>query len=154
MHERLARGDVVAVYAARDGELDLAPVTASCWRRGIAVALPVLAGRAMFFSPYREGAPLRRSRYGILEPAPPAGRAEPPAVIPSVVLAPVVAFDAAGNRLGMGGGYYDRYFAANPDALRLGVAHACQLAPWLPTHAEDVPLAAVATEQGWRVFGV
>ena len=139
----LEGGDIVAVYLCRDGEADLAPLAADCRRRGVALALPVLAG-GFAFAAYEAGAPLSANRYGIDEPAVPV------AVRPTLVLAPLVAFDARGNRLGMGGGYYDRYFQSHPAVRRVGVAHACQRAPALPVTPGDMPLPAVVTEAGWH----
>lgn len=139
--------DIVAVYIRMDGEIDLAPLVARCRRRGVAVAAPTLADGNLRFAAYAADEPMRRGRYGMLEPA----NAAP--VRPALVLTPLVAFDERGNRLGMGGGHYDRYFAEHPKARRVGVAHECQLAPALPVDPWDVPLTAVVTEQGWRAFG-
>ena len=152
----LAATDIVAAYYARDGEVDLAPLIEMCWQRRIVVALPVLAGKRMAFAAYRSETTLRDNRYGIPEPvaAPCGGEDSGEPLEPNVVLAPLVAFDDAGNRLGMGGGYYDRYFAAYPAALRVGVAHECQRAQRLPTNPWDVPLAALTTEKGWRNISV
>ena len=111
--EHLAAADTVAAYCAQDGEVDLAPLIDVCWQRGIAVALPVLSGRRMAFAGYRPDTALRNNRYGILEPV-----SAQPLLEPTVVLAPLVAFDDAGNRLGMGGGYYDRYLARSPRLAR------------------------------------
>lgn len=144
---RIRPADTVAVYLCMDGEVDLAPLVAQCRRQGVAVAVPVLTDGNLRFAAYDADEPMRRGRYGLLEPANPA-----PAR-PALVLTPLVAFDQRGSRLGMGGGHYDRYFAEHPKARRVGVAHECQLAPELPVDPWDVPLAAVATEQGWRAFG-
>lgn len=146
---RLAPTDVVAAYYARDGEVDLAPLMERCWQRRIVVALPVLVGRRMAFAAYRSDTVLRRNRHGIPEPVA-ARRGARSALEPNIVLAPLVAFDADGNRLGMGGGYYDRYFATHPQALRVGVAHECQRAQALPADAWDQRLAALVTETGWQ----
>ena len=145
--EHLAATDIVAAYYARDGEVALAPLIEMCWQRGIVVALPVLAGEEMTFAGYGRDTALRNNRYGIPEPA-----LAQPAPEPTVVLAPLVAFDDTGNRLGMGGGYYDRYLAAHPTALRVGVAHECQRTDGLPTDSRDARLAAVVTERGWLAF--
>ena len=160
---RLDDGATVAAYLARDGEVDLIGVIEACWRRHIVVALPVLSGREMRFAEYRPGTPLVRNRFGIAEPS--AGvreglapfekePAQPEFVAPDVVLAPLVAFDDRGRRLGMGGGYYDRFFAATPDAARIGIAHECQRAPALPATSSDVSLTSVVTETGWQDFCV
>ena len=148
--EHLATTDTVAAYYARDGEVNLAPLMEMCWRRGIRVALPVVVGRRMTFAAYDCTTTLRAGPYGIPTPAAAHAGEAAATLQPNVVLAPLVAFDDDGNRLGMGGGYYDRYFAAHPEALRVGVAHECQRAPQLPTLPTDVPLSALVTEKGWR----
>lgn len=106
------------------------------------MALPVVDGGQLVFADYRPDTKLGRGSYGI--PQPDIVRQ----VRPSVVLAPLVAFTADGRRLGMGGGYYDRYFASAPDARRVGIAHECQRAQHLPADVWDVPLHAVVTENG------
>ena len=136
----------VAGYLARDGEVDLAPLIERCWQRRITVAVPVLRGQEMRFAAYRRDELLRPNPFGIDEPANPAF------VTPDVILAPLVAFDARGRRLGMGGGYYDRYFTATPTVARIGIAHECQRSRDLPATAADVSLTAVVTENGWQAF--
>ena len=141
---RLGDGARIGAYMASDGEVDLTPVIELCWRRSLAVALPVVAADGLRFADYGPSEPLRRNRYGILEPASPAD------AVPTLVLTPLVAFDGHGHRLGHGGGYYDRYLAAHPAAQRIGIAHECQRATHLPAGPLDVPLAAVVTELGWQ----
>ena len=108
------------------------------------MALPVVDGGQLVFADYRPDTKLGRGSYGI--PQPDIVRQ----VRPSVVLAPLVAFTADGRRLGMGGGYYDRYLASAPDAKRVGIAHECQRAQHLPADVWDVLLHAVVTENGWH----
>ena len=143
---RLDRRDTVAVYLARDGELSLAPLIGLCWGRGIALAVPVIDGRDLRFAAYRENEPMGCNRFGIPEPAAPVW-AEP-----TIVLAPLVAFDDRGRRLGMGGGYYDRYFATRRTVRRVGVAHECQRTAEVPATASDVDLGEIVTECGWQKF--
>jgi 5-formyltetrahydrofolate cyclo-ligase len=69
-------------------------------------------------------------------------------LIPDFFLLPLLAFDAAGNRVGYGGGYYDRTLAALPKAFRLGCAYALQQMPSIPAEPHDLKLHAVATEKG------
>lgn len=92
-----------------------------------------------------------RNRFGILEPA--AIGAPMPAKQFDVVLVPLVAFDRAGNRLGMGAGFYDRAMAFrlnNPKTLRpllVGLAHHFQEVNSLNAQAWDVPLDVILTDR-------
>lgn len=67
------------------------------------------------------------------------------AVTPGVVVVPVLAFTATGQRLGQGGGHYDRWLTENPQVLAVGLAWDCQLAESLPYERHDRPLTAVVT---------
>ena len=136
----------VAAYAATDGELDLWPFIA----RHPRIALPVVeSAQRMSFRRYRLGDPVRRNRFGIAEPA--GGRGVP-LISLSVVLMPLVAFSDEGRRIGMGGGFYDRYFAAAQRPLMVGVAHELQRLQHISHRDWNVPLDAAVTERGWRHF--
>ncbi len=63
-----------------------------------------------------------------------------------VCFLPLLGFDALGHRLGMGGGFYDRYFEHNSETLLIGVAHDCQQVDSLPVDDWDVKLHAIVTE--------
>lgn len=63
-----------------------------------------------------------------------------------VVIVPVVAFDSSCNRLGHGGGWYDRFLAIQPNALKIGLAFDIQQAEQLPIEPHDVTLDYVITE--------
>ncbi len=150
----------VALYLANDGEVDLAPLIDRLWRRGLPAYLPVLRplhARPLAFVPYRPGTLLVANRYGIPEPRAPRAQAlAAPAL--DLVLVPLVAFDAEGRRLGMGGGYYDRTFAFLRQRRHwrrprlVGVAYDFQEVAALPAEPWDVPLHAVVTERRWIPF--
>jgi 5-formyltetrahydrofolate cyclo-ligase len=114
--------------------------------------LPCLEGDgSLRFAPWRPGDALVSNRFGIPEPdLAPASRLDPREM--ATVLVPLVAYSAAGARLGMGGGYYDRSFAfrlREPAPPRLvGVGYGFQRRDELVPEAWDVPLDAVATEAG------
>ncbi len=150
----LALRNRIAAYLAIDGEPVLEPLLARLALMGKQLALPIIErDGGMGFFTYRPSAPLVVNRHGIREPAP--GAPFVATLSLSVVLAPLVAFDDDGNRLGMGGGFYDRHFAALPKKLRpvlVGVAHGIQRAPTLPSAPWDIPLDAVLTEAGLQVF--
>ena len=142
---------LIAAYLGVRGEIDLAPTIDAAWNDGKTVCIPLIEGESMRFFEYARDTRLRPGPFGIRQPDPDTEVAVDATAL-DLVLVPLVAFDPAGNRLGMGGGYYDRQFAfrrATPDGRpRLaGVAHAFQQVPALPAAAWDVPLDLVATDQ-------
>jgi 5-formyltetrahydrofolate cyclo-ligase len=145
----------LAAYLAFEGEADPAPLLERAWALGKRVYLPVLGeppSRRLWFAPYQPETVLERNRYGIPEPQVTSDRWLAPHCL-DLVLVPLVAFDSDGNRLGMGGGYYDRTFAfrRNPGHLThprlLGLAYEFQKVATLPRQPWDVPLDGIATEQ-------
>ncbi|HWG10471.1 MAG TPA: 5-formyltetrahydrofolate cyclo-ligase [Rhodanobacteraceae bacterium] len=142
----------VAGYWAVRGELPLNLVVASLRGRDQHYYLPILddsTPRALRFAEYRIGDPLKTNRFGIPEPR----GASVGAREMDVVLLPLLAFDACGNRLGAGGGFYDTTFsflrerAGTAKPLLVGVGYAFQQTAALPTEAWDVPLDYLATEK-------
>ena len=89
--------------------------------------------------------------FGIPEPAD-CEVVEPTAI--DLVIVPARGFDRAGNRLGRGGGYYDRYMS-QPGfrATRCGIAFAAQILDTLPHDAHDLPVDLLLTEDGILRFG-
>lgn len=139
----------VAVFLSFDGELDTRPLIDQLWRAGKRVYLPVLhpfsPGNLLFLH-YHPSSDLVVNRLNIREP-----KLDVRDVLPlsqlDVLVTPLVAFDAAGQRLGMGGGFYDRTLQ-NWRQHRLqpvGYAHDCQQVDALPTEQWDIPLPAVIT---------
>ena len=141
----------VAGYWAMGGEVPL-HVLQMRLRPGQVWCLPCLEDDGTLrFAPWRPGDALESNRFGIPEPAlSPDARLSPQDM--SVILLPLLAFDAAGHRLGMGGGWYDRSLAFRqhqPAPPRLvGVGYRFQQVQALPAEAWDVPLDAVVTEAG------
>ena len=139
----------VAGYWAVDGEIAL-----HAWQTslppGCTYCLPVLAGDdRLRFAAWHPGATLVTNRFGIPEPqVDPASLLDPSEL--AVVVLPLVAFDVDGNRVGMGGGWYDRSLAPLRDArmrpLLVGVGYEVQRVDALDPAPWDVPLDAVCTE--------
>jgi 5-formyltetrahydrofolate cyclo-ligase len=149
---RVRRAQRVACYLSNDGEMRLGPVMDFLRANGRQVLLPALHGDGLWFLPYDCDTRLAPNRFGIPEPVV-TGRARCRARDLDLVLMPLVAFDTTGNRLGMGGGFYDRTFSylrhrkfwTKP--LLIGIAYEFQCLESLPSRSWDVPLHGVATEE-------
>ncbi|MDZ7748889.1 MAG: 5-formyltetrahydrofolate cyclo-ligase [Halofilum sp. (in: g-proteobacteria)] len=147
----------IAAYWPMKGEMDVRPVIEQTLRYNKHVYLPVITdGDAMMFAPYDGDTPMRDNRYGIAEPDVSDDRLVSPRDLDLVIL-PLVVFDSAGNRLGMGSGHYDRTFAflnEEEDTVKpvlVGAAHEFQHTGAIPPHPWDVPTRMVVTEQRvWR----
>lgn len=147
----------IACYWGVGGEMDLGAFLQRAHQDERAIYLPVLRRgpiKGLRFYRYHPGERLRVNRFGIPEPMPRQSNRIACRRL-DLVLVPLVAFDRQGNRLGMGGGFYDRTFAflhqwrgrwRHPRLL--GVAFSFQKIAELPTEPWDVPLAGIATERG------
>ena len=137
------------------GEIDLRPLLAELWQRGCQVLLPRCRPDQHGMMDMACAAcedELVPGAYSIMEPdalrCPPVDSCHP-----QIALIPGVGFDREGNRLGFGGGYYDRLLATEPlqDTLVVGVAHEFQLIDAVPTQPWDKPVHVVCTEEElWR----
>ncbi|MEM8766439.1 MAG: 5-formyltetrahydrofolate cyclo-ligase [Pseudomonadota bacterium] len=154
----------IGAYLAnhRDGELDTGPLLSRLWAMGKPVSCPVTerrsAGSVMHFYRLAPGTAIDRARFGLDEPrtfGTGAGTYTHPLSL-SLLFTPLVGFDDAGQRIGMGAGYYDRYLGRITPSLRplvIGLAHEAQRAKTLLAAAPwDVPLDGVVTEAGWQPF--
>lgn len=146
----------VALYLPNDGEIDVTPLLSWLRRRGVKAYLPVLrplCDNRLWFVHYHDATPMVANRFGIQEPqtrhAAHRARRLPPWAL-DLVLLPLVGFDEHGNRMGMGGGFYDRSFAfsrnGGPRPRLIGVAHDCQRVERLPVASWDVPLDAIVSD--------
>ena len=142
----------IGLYLANDGEIDPARILNTAFAEGKQCFLPVITDRLRLrFRHYRPGDALLANRFGIPEPTDMADELAPQAL--DLLLLPLVGFDRQGNRLGMGGGFYDRSLAGIrqwPSAPRLlGLAHSIQGCETLNAAEWDVGLDGIATEQGF-----
>lgn len=137
-------GQVVSGYLPIRTEISPLAVMGELVAAGRIVVVPVIEGRAMAlkFSIWVPGADLVAGPFGVMVPA----AAEYAA--PDIVIAPLLAFDARGYRLGYGGGYYDRTLAGLPGATSIGFAYGAQEVPEVPVEATDQRLDMMVTERG------
>ncbi len=127
------------------GEFDARPLVVRLLAAGRPALLPVVVekGAAMIFREWTPDAPMREDRYGIPVPA------EGPQGVPDLLLMPVNGVDAAGYRLGYGGGYFDRTLASlSPRPVAVGVGFELARVDSIRPQPHDIPLDYLVTEAG------
>lgn len=146
----VAPGAIVSGFSAIRDEIDAGALLARLHGEGFRLCLPVMEGKALplIFRAWSPGDAMGKAQWGIAEPLP-----DKPVLEPDVILVPLLAFDAAGHRLGYGGGFYDTSFAflgqrqrpATP--LLVGVGYSFQEVDTLAPETWDVKLDLIATER-------
>lgn len=158
-HPLFRRAKHISLYLPTDGEIDPRLLLHAAQRRGKATYLPVLSAwprTKMVFQRVRPGEKLRPNRFRILEPRVNICQQRKVWAL-DLVLLPLVGFDDAGGRLGMGGGFYDRslaYLTRRQNWRKptlLGLAHECQKVERLVQASWDVPLAGTVTDKQWYI---
>lgn len=132
----------LAFYLPFNGEISPLPLIEHLRSLNKQIYLPVLhpfSHAQLLFLHYDSDRQLVPNRFGILEP-----RLDVRKVLPisqlEMIFTPLVACDKQGNRLGMGGGFYDRTLAQSPHLISVGLAHHCQQVELLPIENWDMPL--------------
>ena len=156
-HPLFRRARHIALYLPNDGEIDPRLILRAAQRRGKKTYLPVLSAwprTKMVFQQVRHGEKFRPNRFRIPEPHINAAKQRTIWALDLIFL-PLVGFDDAGGRLGMGGGFYDRSLAyqarrkAWQKPVLLGLAHECQKVERLAQASWDVPLQGTVTDERW-----
>lgn len=142
---QLQQAEVIALYQPVRGEIDPRGLML-LWPEKTWVFPKVVSveNKTMHFYAPAGMEEMQTGAFGIAEPVA-SGRPWDDRV--DAVVAPLVAYDDHGNRLGMGGGYYDRFFHRCPNAFRVGAAYAFQRHPGWPVQPWDIPLDCVATDE-------
>jgi 5-formyltetrahydrofolate cyclo-ligase len=137
----------IAGFWPMGSEIDIRPLLHALVSRGYPILLPATPprGQPLTFRRWRPGDAMLPDRFGTVAPPGEPG-------VPDMLLVPLLAWDLHGNRLGYGGGYYDRTLAGLPGRRAIGCAYAMQQVDRVPAGPHDVPLDAVATECGVTVF--
>ncbi|SDO33069.1 5-formyltetrahydrofolate cyclo-ligase [Vreelandella arcis] len=153
----IRRARRLSLYLPMMGEIDPTPLIPWLRRRGVSIYLPVLrpfSTNTLWFVAYHHATPMIKNRFGINEPATRFAAKRQhrlPAWALDTLIVPLVGFDAQANRMGMGGGFYDRSLAfmrrPGPKPTLLGVAHDCQQVDTLPIEPWDIALSAVVSDK-------
>ena len=149
--ERIAESELyknartILSFAAMPGEVDLSPLHAMAARDGKRILFPRVISKTEMaaYDPAEDG--WTTGAFGIREPDPERSRLAEPEEL-DLVLCPCSGFDESGKRLGMGGGYYDRYLPRCTAARIAAVAYEVQKLPALDTEPWDRPMECVFTE--------
>lgn len=136
-------GRTVSLYWPFRGEPDMRPWMSSVIARGGTIALPIVVEKAhpMIFRVYKPGDRLEKGVWNIPIPA------EGPAILPDIVVSPLVGVDPQRYRLGYGGGFFDRTLAAMPaKPLVIGIGYDMQRIPTIHPQTHDIPMDLIVME--------
>lgn len=145
-------GTVISGFMPIRSEADIRPLMDWLRKRGARICVPVVLDKeTILFRELRPDVELVDTGFGTRGPGPDAAELDP-----ELLLMPLSAYDAAGNRIGYGAGHYDRAI----DKLRkkglkprlIGIAFDCQEVASVPAEPHDVGLTAIITESGYRTF--
>ncbi len=141
--ERFEHAGSVFVYVSTGSEVDTRGLITACWSAGKVVAVPRVSAEVGHMRPVviQSLNDLSPGRYGTLEPT----THDYFDSTPDITIVPGLAFTRAGQRLGQGGGYYDRYLAKHPATYKIGLCFSEQLADELAINDHDVFMDEVIT---------
>jgi 5-formyltetrahydrofolate cyclo-ligase len=151
VRDMVPEGAIIGLYRADPGEAPAGGYTRHFMEKGHQVALPritTLDAPMQFHvhtDPFGES-DLIEGPMSLMQPA-----ADAQVVTPDVLFMPLVGFTQRGDRIGQGGGFYDKWLAAHPDTLAIGLAWDAQCVDSLPVEDHDQPLAAIITPT--RIYG-
>lgn len=127
-------------YLSYNQEVQTGPLLAQALKDGKAVAVPKVCGEEMRFILMTDLDAVAKGYAGIPEPIADGPIAQDPTAL---VLMPGLAFDRQGRRLGYGGGFYDKFLAAEPNHPKIALCYDFQLLPALETDSHDIPVDLV-----------
>ena len=145
-------GTVISGFMPIRSEADIRPLMDALRKKGARICVPVVLDKeTILFRELRPDVPLVDTGFGTRGPGPDAAELDP-----ELLLMPLSAFDAAGNRIGYGAGHYDRAIdklrKKGMDPHLIGIAFDCQEVASVPAEPHDVGLTAIITESGYREF--
>ena len=144
LKKKIFKDKIIGSYYPVNFEADTFQLMRMFKQKGYKLSLPVISSKYdMNFYTWNLNDPLYVNKYGIPEPK------SKIKVIPSILLIPMVAYDKRLNRLGYGGGYYDRFLKKyeKKNILKIGLAITCQEVKKLPTNNFDKKMDYILTEK-------
>ncbi|WP_010299996.1 5-formyltetrahydrofolate cyclo-ligase [Candidatus Odyssella thessalonicensis] len=145
-HLFLDANSIIAGYYAVGTELNILSLLRYLDRQGFCLCLPVLtASHHMAFKAWTPAEVLIPGILKIPEPIPAA-----PDVVPDIILVPLLGFDAQGNRLGQGKGFYDKVLyeiKANKEIITIGIGYGCQYLDNIMVCDKDYPMDYILTPE-------
>lgn len=135
----------VYCYVSYGKEADTRRFLTALWEQQVAVAVPRVEGERMQFYRVNGMEDLTPGCMGIPEPVEGCPKAEDDRAL---VITPGLAFSRQGDRIGYGGGYYDRFFAEEPQHLRVGIAYPFQIMDTLPAENTDRRIQMIVSSDG------
>ena len=136
----------IALYSAMPDEVDLQQLCNDAIKTKN-IFLPIIKDKNLVFAEITANSILQPNKFGIIEPT---NATICPLKNIELIILPIVAFDDFGNRIGMGGGYYDRTLQNSHTQCLIGVAYSCQHHNNIPFDPWDIPLSMIVTENGVR----
>jgi len=141
--ESYKKADCIYAYIGTRNEVDLQALIEDAWMKGKRVAVPRVCGQDMSFYYIESYADLVKGNFGILEPKDGAMQAEEK---DALMLIPGVAYDKMGNRIGYGGGYYDRYLSGVHNHYIIAPAYEFQIVNMLASEKHDIQVDEIISE--------
>lgn len=138
------KSGVMAIYIPTGNEVDVTDMIVDYRRAGWTVAAPRVEGQIMHFYEIQSIDDCEKGSFGIPEPMESCRRVAGDQI--DCMIVPGLAFDHYGNRLGYGGGFYDRYLTGHPRIVKIAVAYDFQVTDRLPAEDHDIKMNYLATE--------
>jgi 5-formyltetrahydrofolate cyclo-ligase len=143
---KILNSDIVAGFYPINNEISPLHIIKTLWGESITTSLPAITNidQHLVFKKWQRNDSLIEGRFGIKE-------ATGPILVPTIIIVPLVAFDIKGNRLGYGGGYYDRTLIklkkSGHNFISIGFAYGTQESQHIPTHCHDISLDYIVTDK-------
>lgn len=150
-HEWFLKASIVCCYVDFRGEVGTKGIIREAWRLGKKIFVPRVENAGMEFFRLSSFEELKAGAFGIPEPTKRPKEAVRICAEGNLMIMPGVAFDRKRNRIGYGGGYYDRYVSAHPKLHTMALAFEYQILPEVPHDPTDIRPDIIVTER--RILG-